>query len=105
MADEDESSTDDSYIAVDDALPLVRDTTVDSLAPKDVEDATWKRISGYPGAAKLHVHSTKAYLPMDIARALSINPSLVQKPVETFYTRDAVQLRVSVVLKQVGKWF
>lgn len=42
------------------------------------------------------MHTTKAYLPLDIARALSVDPSLIQKPVETFYTRDAVQLRVSI---------
>ena len=43
-----------------------------------------------------HVHNTKAHIPVDIAKALAINPSLVQKAVETFYTRDAIQLRVSV---------
>jgi len=96
MDEDDESPTGDSYIAVEDALSLVRDATIDTLAPKEVEDATWKRISSYPDAARLHVHSTKAYLPIDIARALSVDPSLVQKPVETFYTRDAMQLRVSV---------
>lgn len=95
MDEDDESPTDDSYVTVDDALSLVRDTTIDTLAPKEVEDATWKRVSNYPDAARLHVHSTKAYLPIDIARALSVDPSLVQKPVETFYTRDAMQLRVS----------
>jgi hypothetical protein len=49
----------------------------------------------YPTASKSHVHTTKAYIPVDIARALSANPTLVQKPIETFYTRDAIQLRVS----------
>jgi len=52
----------------------------------------------YPAAVRKHVHITKAYIPVDIARALSVNPSLVQKPVETFYTRDAIQLRVSAVI-------
>lgn len=32
---------------------------------------------------------------MDIAKALTVDPSLVQKPVETFYTRDAIQLRAA----------
>ena len=41
----------------------------------------------------------KAWIPVDIAKALAANPSLVQKAVETFYTRDAIQLRVcSLVL-------
>lgn len=48
----------------------------------------------YPSAARQHVHVTKAYLPLDIAKALSKERSLVQKAIETFYTRDAVQLRV-----------
>lgn len=43
----------------------------------------------------MHVHHAKVYLPVDIAKALAVNPALVQKPVESFYTRDALQLRVS----------
>ncbi|KAG2155460.1 SGT1 protein-domain-containing protein [Suillus clintonianus] len=85
----------EEYLAIDDALKLVRDATVDTRAPRTVENTVWQRISGYPAAAKTHVHTTKVYLPLDIARALSINPSLAQKPVETFYTRDAVQLRAA----------
>ncbi|KAG1757291.1 SGT1 protein-domain-containing protein [Suillus lakei] len=85
----------EEYLAIDDALKLVRDATVDTRAPRTVENTVWQRISGYPAAAKSHVHTTKAYLPLDIARALSVDPSLVQKPVETFYTRDAVQLRAA----------
>lgn len=86
---------DDKYIAVHDALPLILDTSIDTFAPKEIEDATWRRIAGYPGAARNHAHTTKVYLPVDIARALTVNPSLVQKPVEAFYTRDGSQLRVS----------
>ncbi|KAI0001888.1 SGT1 protein-domain-containing protein [Russula vinacea] len=37
----------------------------------------------------------KAYLPIDIAKALSVDPALVQKATEIFYTRDAVQLRAA----------
>ena len=40
------------------------------------------------------MHITRAYLPSDVAKALPVNPSLVQKAVETFYTRDGLQLRV-----------
>jgi hypothetical protein len=42
-----------------------------------------------------HLHRAKAYLPLPIARALSQNPSLVQKAVEGFYVRDPAQLRAS----------
>jgi hypothetical protein len=52
----------------------------------------------YPHAAKQHIHTTLAHVPLDVARALSVNPSLVQKPVESFYTRDALQLRVSYII-------
>ncbi|KAG1773045.1 SGT1-domain-containing protein [Suillus occidentalis] len=85
----------EEYLAIDDAIKLVRDATVETRAPRTVENTVWQRISGYPAAAKNHVHTTKAYLPLDIARALSVDPSLIQKPVETFYTRDAVQLRAA----------
>ncbi|KAF8559346.1 SGT1-domain-containing protein [Imleria badia] len=95
--DEDHFAADeeDAYIAIEDALPLVRDASVDTFAPKAVEDTVWQRISGYPGAARNHVHTTLAYLPVDIARALTVDQSLIQKPIETFYTRDAIQLRAA----------
>ncbi|KAL0950808.1 hypothetical protein HGRIS_007573 [Hohenbuehelia grisea] len=85
----------DEFIAVEDALKLVSDPSVDTFAPSSVEQVVWKRISSYPQALRSHVHVTKAWLPVDIARALSANPSLTQKPVETFYTRDAAQLRAA----------
>ncbi len=50
----------------------------------------------YPAALREHAHTTKAYIPADVAKALLANPSLVQKAIETFYTRDAIQLRVSL---------
>lgn len=40
------------------------------------------------------MHITKAYIPSDIAKSLVKYPLLIQKAVETFYTRDAIQLRV-----------
>lgn len=49
----------------------------------------------YPGALKGHLHRTKAYLPVNIAKALSKSPELVQRAVEGFYVRDPAQLRVS----------
>ncbi|KAJ7293224.1 SGT1 protein-domain-containing protein [Mycena rebaudengoi] len=85
----------EEYIAIEDALKLLRDAAVDTLASLAVQNAVWRRVSGYPAAARNHVHITNVYLPLDIARALSANPALIQKPVETFYTRDAIQLRAA----------
>ena len=51
----------------------------------------------YPTAILQHVHRTKATLPVDIAKALYANPSLIQRAIECFYTRDAFQLRVREV--------
>ncbi|KAF9474292.1 SGT1-domain-containing protein [Pholiota conissans] len=98
-ADSDEEDNivaeDESFIAAEDAVYLVRDTSTDTLAPPSIEKIVWNRISGYPNATMSHVHNTKAYIPVDIAKALAINPSLVQRAVETFYTRDAIQLRAA----------
>ena len=58
-------------------------------------------MSSYPASVKNHVHVTKAHLPIEIVKALSVYPSLVQKAVEAFYTRDAIQLRVrSITISQ-----
>jgi len=50
----------------------------------------------YPEVALQHTHRCRAYIPRDIAVALSVEPSLVQRAVETFYARDATQLRVCI---------
>lgn len=106
-----ENEENEEFIATVDALKLIRDPQSNTLAPPDVEKLVWDRISGfvhtpyplsrllivfsYPSALKDHVHGTKGYIPRDIAKTLEKNPALVQKAVETFYTRDAIQLRVS----------
>ncbi|KAJ3822271.1 SGT1 protein-domain-containing protein [Lentinula raphanica] len=96
--DEDDGSfheESEDYLAVEDALKLIRDPSVDTIADPAIEQVVWNRISGYPQAARQHIHSTMAYMPLDIAKALSVNPSLVQRAVEAFYTRDGVQIRAA----------
>lgn len=85
----------DEYLNVTDALKLVLDDNIPTRADASVEQAAWNRIAKYPAALSQHIHRAKAYLPVDVARALSTNPSLVQRAVETFYTRDAIQLRAA----------
>ncbi|KAJ7785945.1 SGT1 protein-domain-containing protein [Mycena metata] len=94
-SDDEGENDEEDFIAVEDSLKILRDASVDTLASVAVQNAVWARTNGYPAAAKNHVHATKAYIPLDIARALAADPSLVQKPVETFYTRDAIQLRAA----------
>ncbi|KAG6820765.1 hypothetical protein H0H93_012029 [Arthromyces matolae] len=86
---------DDEYVCAQDAIKLVRDPSVHTFAPDAVQELVWHRIFGYPSATHNHMHKTKAYLPKDVANALLQSPFLVQKAVETFYTRDAVQLRAA----------
>ncbi|KAI1797621.1 SGT1 protein-domain-containing protein [Ganoderma leucocontextum] len=90
-----EDQDNDEFITAVDAVKLVREPLADTLAPQNVQDVVWKRISGYPAASRQHTHVTNAHLPVDVAKALAVNPSLIQKAVETFYTRDALQLRAA----------
>jgi hypothetical protein len=110
--DEREGNQDDEdYISANDGVDAVRNGTFNTHAPSEVEQIVWDRIAGYvgfrsslaayphvfisyPTALKDHIHTTNAYLPIDVAKALAHNPALVQRAVETFYTRDAIQLRV-----------
>ncbi|THH09887.1 hypothetical protein EW145_g1723 [Phellinidium pouzarii] len=90
----DDGDGEESWLNVQDALHALRSNN-GTKAPLEVQDAVWKRISGYPDAARQHVHITKAFLPVDIAKALTEEPSLIQRATETFYTRDAIQLRAA----------
>ncbi|KAJ7655173.1 SGT1 protein-domain-containing protein [Mycena polygramma] len=92
---DDEGENQEDFISIEDSLKILRDESIETLASTDVQNAVWGRTNGYPAAARSHVHATKVYVPLDIARALASDPSLIQKPVETFYTRDAIQLRAA----------
>jgi hypothetical protein len=112
--DEEDMSTTEDFLNISDALKLVRDPLTDTQAPKNVEQTVWERIARsdfgsfssscnthifserYPSSLSHHVHKAKAYLPVDVAKALSVDPALVQKAAEAFYTRDALQLRVRI---------
>ncbi|KAG8885233.1 hypothetical protein FRB97_001679 [Tulasnella sp. 331] len=83
------------FINIHDALKIVRDASTPTSAGEGVQSAMQRKIARYPAAARQHVHTTNAYVPVDIALALSQNRGLVQKAVEAFYTRDALQLRAA----------
>ncbi|KAI0050654.1 hypothetical protein FA95DRAFT_1486750, partial [Auriscalpium vulgare] len=95
--DEGDASNVDSnhFLSVSDALAALRNVAADTASPSAVAQAVWKRIDGYPDALRKHIHTAQAYLPVDIAKALSVDHTLVQRAVEAFYTRDAVQLRAA----------
>lgn len=113
-ADDDEDiAVKHDFLGAADALKLVRDPSTDTLAPARVEQMVWQRIARsnqpvlsrgnthvsverYPSNLVNHVHKAKVYLPVDIAKALSVDSTLVQKAAEIFYTRDAIQLRVRI---------
>ncbi|KAF9459426.1 SGT1-domain-containing protein [Collybia nuda] len=90
---DDQSDESPYFLSAEGAVKLVRDSLCDTAAPSEVENCVWQRISRYPAATRNHMHITKAYIPSDIARSLIKYPLLIQKAVETFYTRDAIQLR------------
>ncbi|GAA5978983.1 hypothetical protein JCM10908_002758 [Rhodotorula pacifica] len=75
------------------ALELVRNEAVNTLAPQEVQDAVWARIDGYPAKIREHHHHTLAYLPTDIALALSDSPSLIAEAVGAFYEREPGMLK------------
>ncbi|CAE6470381.1 unnamed protein product [Rhizoctonia solani] len=93
--DLDAQTSTEEYLSVTDALKFIFDDNAATRAGDDAEQAAWNRVVKYPAALSQHIHRAKAYLPMDVARALSVNPSLVQRAVEAFYTRDGLQLRAA----------
>lgn len=101
------------------ALDLVRNEAVDTLAPQPVQDAVWARIDGcvpppfpdngireptisssshsYPAKIREHHHNSLAYLPTDVALALSDSPSLIAEAVGAFYEREPGMLKVCLL--------
>ncbi|KAJ9096360.1 hypothetical protein QFC21_005181 [Naganishia friedmannii] len=99
MADKDS----DAWLSEDDAVRILRGSLVDSEeATKSklwvgnaLENDILQRINGYPDTLATHHQHTKAYLPVNIAKALQVSPDLVQRAVEGFYMRDPAQLRAA----------
>jgi hypothetical protein len=106
----DAQTAEDEYICVADAVKLIFDDNTATQADTNVEQAALNRVTKwvpvnseyafshkylrYPAALSQHIHRAKVHLPVDVGRALSVDPSLVQRAVEAFYTRDGLQLRV-----------
>ncbi|KZS96136.1 SGT1-domain-containing protein [Sistotremastrum niveocremeum HHB9708] len=91
--DEADTNEEDTLISVSDALKFLRDPMTNTEASPEIQAALERRIKGYPAYQRQHVHFTRVHVPIDVARALSVNPGLVQRAAEAFYTRDAIQLR------------
>jgi hypothetical protein len=107
----------DGFIDRNTAVALVRDPSVETRAPKEVEETVWARINGsvklsytfplitdslfflmmhsYPKKAEEHHHRTLTYLPSEIALAISDSPRLITEAVGAFYERDPSMLKVS----------
>lgn len=97
MAEDD----DHAWLNEQDATRLLRRSLSDARDAKgefyaaNIEKDVWARISGYPESLATHFQRTRAYLPINIAKAIKNDPSLAQRAVEGFYTRDAAQLRAA----------
>ncbi|KAI5479487.1 SGT1 family protein [Pseudohyphozyma bogoriensis] len=86
-------SEEEGYLDRSVAISLVLDQSVDTPAPKEVENVVLGRLSGYPEQAASHHHRTLAYLPTEIALALEKDPGLVSEAVRAFYERDPEGMR------------
>ncbi|KAJ9119510.1 hypothetical protein QFC22_003218 [Naganishia vaughanmartiniae] len=103
--DDDEMADGDSdgWLSEDDAVRILRGslgngqeaTESKFWAGNSLENDILQRINGYPNALATHHQHTKAYLPVNIAKALTVSPDLVQRAVEGFYMRDPAQLRAA----------
>lgn len=82
-------------LSLEAALGHVRDSDLDTLAPRDVEAAIQKRLSGYPGKIAENTHRCRCFVPRKIAELLARAPSLIARAVESFYSRDPISSRVA----------
>ena len=125
-------SPEEGFIDALAAVDLVRNSTVDTLAPLDLEAIVMARIEGcvnlkfsesvlnsgvdslrmsltictdvrYPKRMDDHHHKTLSYLPVEIALALQQSPSLIAEAIAAFYEREPVSLRVRQLSVRIVK--
>lgn len=67
-----------------------------SLLVSEEGQADQRNVIRYPAKIKEHHHTTLAYLPTDIALALSQDPTLVIEAAKAFYEREPATLKVGL---------
>ncbi|ETS63601.1 hypothetical protein PaG_01900 [Moesziomyces aphidis] len=83
----------DEAIPIPRAIELVRDPSVLTTAPDDVEAAALARAYEYPSTASSHHHRTLAFLPRQVAQALEAEPQLIASCVAAIQSRDPLSSR------------
>lgn len=83
----------DEAIPIPQAIGLVRDPSVLTRAPDDVEAAALARAYEYPSIASSHHHRTLVYLPRQVAQALEAEPQLIASCVAAIQSRDPLSSR------------
>jgi len=65
-----------------------------TVAPAAARETIARRLKGYPGIIKKHMHKAYAVLPRRLAMLLNAEPQLIAPAVEAFYERDPNGLKV-----------
>ncbi|GJC91779.1 regulatory factor sgt1 [Colletotrichum higginsianum] len=88
-----ESSSKSVLLTLPDAVRIIK-TAADSLVLSDlIEAEAFYRLEKYPGQIQNSLHHSLVTVPRRLAHVLHLSPKAVAPAVESFYLRDALDLR------------
>ncbi|RZC37469.1 SGT1 -like ecdysoneless [Asbolus verrucosus] len=88
-----------TQMVVNEALSLIRDDPVDSLASADIQNCIINKLKDYPEKIRDNLHRATAYLPIGVAAILKHKPNLIAPAVQVFCNRDPVDMRACKAMK------
>lgn len=85
--------------SIQQALQLVYDDSVDTVAAPAVQQCLSTKVSIFPDHIKTSQHRAQCIVPKTAAHIFLTDPSLVAPAVQTFYARDPLQMRSCRTMK------
>jgi hypothetical protein len=82
------------------AVDIIRSNMVSTRATKNVQEAAFFRLKGFPAKAAEEKHHALCTIPKRLAYILLKNPQIIPRAVEAFYLRDPNSMRASARLEK-----
>jgi len=76
------------------ALELVRKYPERTVADSKIQAAVQTRIGKYPEKMLQNFHHSNLFLPVKVARMLSLRPGLLSAAVRAFHDKDSIDMQV-----------
>jgi hypothetical protein len=84
----------DGPLTLEQALKIMNDSSIETLASPEIQKAILYKINGYPQKINENIHHARCIIPQNLAYLLHEAPELLTHAVEAFVTREPSSAKV-----------